>query len=103
VIWPWGVIAYSVVAFAALRPITGHFAWTFCRNYNRDWYHKLNSPNGDQWFGAFCLAVVVVTLWPLAVLWCISDRTIPTVGNERIARLEADRKRLRQMEKELGI
>lgn len=98
-----GIIIYSIIALAALRPLTGHFAYGFLRRHNQRYsFLRYSEPNGDQWFGAFCLALCIVCAWPLAIVWnAVGGRW--QIGAEREHVIEQQRNRLKQLERELDL
>jgi len=108
-VWIFG-IWYPLVALLLVRPLAGHFAWRFYLT-ERNWRYcsmcmnkaRLGSPNGEQWFGAFCLACLVSVLWPGALVWATQGAKGLKLGAERQAELDRLRKRNEQLERELGV
>ena len=96
-------IAYGLIALAALRPLTGHFAYTFMRRHNEAHsYRTHKEPNGEQWFGSFCLALAIVCVWPAILAWnAIGGRW--QIGAERQHVIQEQKKRLRELERELDL
>jgi hypothetical protein len=93
-------LAYALVALVALRPLAGHYAWFF---HGNDIYANTPEPNGEKWLGAYLLALLLVTAWPVVAVVVLVGRVGPKVGAERVADIEAREKRLREAEKELGL
>jgi hypothetical protein len=98
------VVAYALVVLVPLRPVAGHFAWRFHRAEQEKYSFARDRrwPTGEQWFGAFLLAGLLLSLWPLTGVVWLSGRRLPSLGAEREAELDRLRKRNRELERELG-
>ena len=101
-IWLVGSLAYAVVALIAARMIAGHLAWRMFNVDRAKGYSSrcLESPTGDQWFGAWCLALCLAVVWPLVVVAMLAPWRM---GAEREAQIAARERRVGELERELGI
>lgn len=107
-------VAYGVVALLALRPLAGHFAWSWtlreARRKRRDYpslYGRKETegaePSTDAWCGAYCCALALVALWPVVLCVYGAGRFGPRIGAEREAELKARERHIAELERELGI
>jgi hypothetical protein len=101
-------VVYGVVAFLFVRPIAGALAYRMRRvqqtRYPTLYGDEPPEPTGGQWLGAICVALLIVCVWPLAVVFVVQGRcNVWTVGPERLARIEARERRVHQLERELGV
>lgn len=99
----YGILGYCIVVLAMIRPLAGHFAYTFMRNHNQrrpSW--RTTRPSPDQWFGAVCLAACLACVWPLCIVWKgVGGRW--QIGAEREHVIAVQRKRLAELERELDL
>ncbi len=95
------ISAYVVVALAILRPLAGHFTWSF---HSRE-RHPVDPdrPGSDDWVGGVLTALPLVALWPAAAMWLLSGTLLPPVGAEREAEIRQREARVAEMERELGL
>lgn len=96
-IWLVGSLAYGLVGLVLCRILTPHFAWSMYEAGSSLVDHR---PDGGQWAGAFCLALLVGLFWPLAVLAMLN---FPTVGAASRAKLREQEQRIHEPEREAGI
>ena len=103
-IWLVGSLLYGACALVCWRMLTGHLAWLFLENakvrypsLHRDQTH----PNGEQWFGAGCAALVAIVVWPLMLVLALTP--FPIVGAERRAELANREARIKELERELNL
>lgn len=102
------IVAVSCVGVAvgtvAARAIAGHLAWQFALARNRSYSHYKSDdpPSGDQWFGAWSLAIASLVILPVVLIAAVSGRVFK-IGAERSADLHKREKRVAAMEKELGL
>ncbi len=91
---------YVVVAAAVLRPVAGHFAWSF-HNAER---HPTDPdrPGNDAWVGGVLTGLPLVALWPACLIWLLVGR-LPAMGAEREAEIRRREARLAELERELGL
>lgn len=106
-IWLGGSLTYGLVALVTWRILTPHFAWLmaeratrYCFGCHRDTEPSEMGPSSDAWFGAFCLAFLAATFWPIAALWALN---FPTVGAASRAKLREQERRIHELEQEAGI
>lgn len=103
------VVAYSVVAVLALRPVAGHLAWARMYAAKRSWPSTLRNvkePRWCDWALGLTAALAVCAAWPLAVLWRLAGRLagrLPKIGYERDAEIAALKARIEAAERELGV
>ncbi len=90
---------YGIIGLLGVRPIAGHFAWTFVENG----YRARDYPNTEQWFGATCIAVAICALWPLGLLWLVAGSKMPKLGMEREIEIENNKRRIEELERELKL
>jgi len=101
-----GLIAYGVIALLAVRPLAGHFAYSFFESEKR-LYPSLTAgrtqPEMAQWLGAVLTGAAIALVWPGAVLWLLAGARMPVVGAERHAKLKQKEKRIRELERQLML
>lgn len=92
---------YATAALSCARLIAGHFAWAFWEN-EKPHYRDGPRPDGEQWLGAWFIALPIAAIWPLVIApWLLSKRV--AVGAEAERRLHDREARIATLEKELGI
>lgn len=97
---------YVLIGLAIIRPIAGHFAWTMHKNAQIRYpslHDKEVHPNMEQWTGSIAVACMLACIWPAIILWWVAEQTIPTMGSEKQAQLEAEIKARKERDKELGL
>ena len=75
------VLTYVLFGLITAARTTSLLAWSwkekssnrylrndYCYSCRQNQQSKLPSPNGDQWFGASCLGLLVGTIWPAAAI-----------------------------------
>jgi hypothetical protein len=97
------LIAYTLIALAVIRPIAGHFAWS--------WHHASVArssgsaphpyPSDVHWSFAVALAALLGAVWPVVAIWTLSAVLGP-VGAERREYLHARRKHLDARERHVA-
>lgn len=106
------IFTYLLIAVSAARPIAGHIAWAWYKQEKQEYptLTRHTKPNGDQWCAAACLALLAVTVWPLAVTvwplalaWHLSGRPQWRSVQEREAVVQAQEKRIKELEQELDL
>lgn len=101
--------AYGLAGLVCARLLAGHLAWTYCRNSDGDYdytqhcYLPRTAPSGEQWFGAWCLGLAAALIWPLIGLLVCFPSERWSVGEERRHVQRAQRERIDELEKELGL
>lgn len=82
-----GLVIYSVVAVATIRPLAGHLAWDRMERANtkeREGWSRRDKikgiPSWEQWFGCTVLAVLVALTWPVVLAVFVLGRV--RVGKE---------------------
>lgn len=83
-----GLVIYSVVAVALIRPLAGHLAWDRVERHNTkeregwDRQHKMKGiPSWEQWFGCTLIALCVALTWPVVLAVFVLGRA--RVGKEQ--------------------
>jgi|ERR1700729_1537681 len=110
-LWLIPTIVYALVALVTCRLLTGHFAWHWAvQKAERERLRDLSYPNfpiagtetpsGEQWFGAFCVALVIAVVWPAALVF---TRVPVKIGAEREAERRQMAARIRELEREAGL
>lgn len=87
--------AYVLAGLLTVRPVAGHFAYKF----SQAWAATRDRPDGEQWYRATILALLVATIWPVLLVWTLSGRYGPTLGEEGQAVIRAQEKRIQELEK----
>lgn len=87
---------YGLPALVGIRLVAGHLAWRISDSYRQD------RPDGFDWLAGFLGAVLVVSVWPLALAFHFIGRRF-ALGAERDARLRQAQRRVRDLERELGV
>lgn len=94
--------AYGLLVLLMVRPLAGHFAWSFARA-DAERLGGNRRPTGEQWFGAHLAALALGLIWPLVLVVLFGGRLLPSLGAERIHEIEERERRLNEMEQELGL
>lgn len=94
-----GIILYVLIALCSVRPVAGHLANAFEKDSS--WAGSPGQPAIGQWAGAYFLALLIGTVWPLIAINVATSRF--KIGIEKQIELEAREKRLRKAEKELEL
>lgn len=99
-----GALLYVTLALIGARLVAGHLAWTWREAERRRWAHlKLSpAPGGEQWFGAWALALALAAIWPVALIPFLAGRRF-AIGAEREAELRRREKHVKTLERELGL
>lgn len=103
------IIVYSIIALLTLRPLTGHLAYVYGANAERDLFYIrqgcTNNPWTCHWVGGFCTAIPLALVWPIILIWhltpSLSSRL--TVGAESAARSRKRERRVEELEQELNL
>lgn len=85
--------AYALIALGAIRPIAGHFAWS--------WHHAEvargfgtvdRRPDGLMWGVAVVLGALVGAAWPAVAIWALTAALGPVGAERRQLLLERERR-----------
>lgn len=108
----WVPVAYAVPILIAMRPLAGHFAWTwnererqrilsrYASIYKEE---EFCSPSGDKWVGAYAASLCLLLFWPVLLLVLFQERHHFVIGAERKALIRRQREYIEKLEKELGL
>lgn len=92
-----GIILYSLVGVAFVRPVAGHIAWSTSNSYHQ------KHPDGSDWGWGTFVGIMCAFVWPLLVIAYISDKIMPAIGAEKKMLEKQKDERIKQLERELDI
>lgn len=103
-----GSTVYGLAGVVCARLTAGHLAWHFANHTSHYCFgcrenRPASRPDGEQWLGAWCLALAAAIVWPvIGLLICFpSERW--SVGEERRQIQRRQAARIAELEKELGL
>lgn len=93
-------LAYTAIALCVIRPMAGHFAWSW---YHSDaTAHNLVTPDPGplRWLLATISSAILSVVWPAVVIWTLTGMLGPVGSERRQQSLDRERK-IKELEEEL--